>query len=308
MTSKLKSNLEVTVNVIIAVAVVIVAGIAVKNYFHKSTAARLGAPSAQIVAGARIIVPDVNWQENQKTLVFFLKKDCKFCTASAPFYRQLIAEALKRNVKLLAIVPNSIQQGREYISSLGLPIEDIKTGSLTAYKISGTPTVLLVDNQGTVRSVWVGGVSPEREQEIKDNLIPLFEAKPVLVDVAKQALSAANNTQTQTGIAASDIDAAELRKILEQKQRVTIVDVDEREDYRKEHIPNAKNIPSDEISLRAIREISKDNLIVIYCRCIGEGASNGAKSELMKQGYSQVSVLKGGLASWKSIALPTSSN
>ncbi|HEX8847743.1 MAG TPA: rhodanese-like domain-containing protein [Pyrinomonadaceae bacterium] len=305
MTDNLKSKVEIIVNVIIAVAVVIVAGISLKNYFFrdKGSAGQQQQQQSQIVVGARINVPNVNWEENRKTLVFFLKKDCPYCTSSAPFYRQLIEEASKRGVRLLAIVPHSVEEGRDYIKSLGLPIENIQSGSLTSYRIPGTPTVLLVDNTGKVRSVWVGGVSPDREQEIKDNLIPLFEADITLNDLRTQPANQISGTPG--GKATEDIDAAELKKIIEGKQKVTIVDVDQREDYKSEHIPDAKNIPGDEIFSRASRELPKDYRVVIYCRCKGEGASTGAKSELLKQGFPQVSVLKGGLAAWKDIGMPT---
>lgn len=107
---------------------------------------------------------------------FFLKKDCSFCTASAPFYRQLLEEASKRNVKSLAILPDSDQEAREYITYLKLPIDTIQTGSLEPYKITGTPTVMFVDRQGIVRSVWFGAAR-EREKEMRDKLGELFDAK-----------------------------------------------------------------------------------------------------------------------------------
>ena len=206
-------------------------------------------------------------------------------------------------MKLLAIVPHSVEEGQEYVKSLGLPIENIQSGSLASYKIPGTPTVLLVDNTGKVKSVWIGGVSSEREQEIKDNLIPLFEEELALNDLGEKPANQISSTHD--GKVTEDLDATALKKIIKGKENVTIVDVDQREDYNKEHIPNAKNIPSDEISSRASREIPKDYRVVVYCRCKGEGASMGAKSELIKQGFTQVSVLKGGLASWKDNGMPT---
>jgi rhodanese-related sulfurtransferase/thioredoxin-related protein len=303
MTNNLKNKVEMTVNVIIAVAVVIVAGISLKNYFFQGKGSAVKQQS-QIIAGSRISVPNVNWEENKKTLVFFLKKDCAFCASSAPFYRQLIGEAVKRDVKLLAIVPHSVEEGQAYLKKLSLSIENVQTGELSAYKVPGTPTLLLVDNTGKVKSVWIGGVSPDREQEIKDNLIPLFEEE--------NSLNGGTTPPGQPGSAQDEkateyIDATALKKIVEGKENVTILDVDQREDYKKEHIPNARNIPADEISSRANREIPKDYRVVVYCRCQGEGASLGTKSELLKQGFTQVSVLKGGLASWKETGMPTAS-
>jgi len=173
MQSKTRANIELTAQVIIALAVVVAAAALVKRTLFPGQ----GNPTLpRISAGERLSVPNVDWQQNQKSLVFFLKRDCPFCTSSAPFYRQLIADAAKRNVKSLAILPNSIDDARKYLQYLELPVENIQTGPLASYKISGTPTVLFVDSQGIVRSAWFGAM-PEREKEMRDKLIELFEAK-----------------------------------------------------------------------------------------------------------------------------------
>ena len=126
--------------------------------------------------GERLDVPNVNWAQNKKSLVFFLKKDCPYCTSSAPFYRQLIEDASKRNVKCVAVLPNSADEARKYLQYLELPIENVQTDPSTNYKISGTPTVLLVDDGGIVRSAWFGA-APGREKEMRDRLVELFDAK-----------------------------------------------------------------------------------------------------------------------------------
>ncbi|MGZ8844407.1 MAG: peroxiredoxin family protein [Pyrinomonadaceae bacterium] len=175
MPSNLRSNIELGAQIVIAVAVVVAAGVLVKRNLFPARGANPG-NLPRINAGENLKVPNVDWAQNKKSLVFFLKKDCSFCTASAPFYRQLLDEASKRNVKSLAILPDSDQEAREYITYLKLPIDTVQTGSLEPYKISGTPTVLFVDRQGIVRSVWFGAAR-EREKEMRDQLVELFDAK-----------------------------------------------------------------------------------------------------------------------------------
>lgn len=79
-------------------------------------------------------------------------------------------------MKWVAILPNSVEEGRQYVKSLSLPIDNVQTGSFPSYKIPGTPSVLFVDHQGIVRSVWIGAV-PGQEQEMRDELVALFDAK-----------------------------------------------------------------------------------------------------------------------------------
>lgn len=174
MPNNLRANVELGAQIVIAIAVVVAAGVLVK----RTVFPRQGNPPAlpRISAGERLSIPNVDWERNKKSLVFFLKKDCAYCSSSAPFYRQLIEDAAKRNVKSLAILPNSVDEASKYLQYLELPIQNVQTGSLSSYKIPGTPTVLFVDGQGIVKSAWFGA-QPEREKEMRDKLLELFEAK-----------------------------------------------------------------------------------------------------------------------------------
>ena len=158
----------------IALAVLVVAGVLLKRTVFPEHTNVAAVP--RINPGERISIPNVDWSQNKKSLVFFLKKDCPYCTSSAPLYRQLIADASKRNVKCVAVLPNSSEDARKYIQYLELPIENIQTGlPLAPYKISGTPTVLFVDHEGIVRSAWIGA-QPDREKEMRDKLVALFDS------------------------------------------------------------------------------------------------------------------------------------
>lgn len=170
----MKSKIELGLNIAIAVAILVIAGVLVKRTFFAEQAKQptLEAQAQQLL-GTRISVPGVDWAQNKKSLIFFLKKDCIYCDAVAPSYQQLIGEAEKANVKLIAILPNPVQVGREYVQSLGLLIENVQTGVLASYKIPGTPSVLVVDAEGIVRGIWIGA-EPGREKEMLAKLVSLL--------------------------------------------------------------------------------------------------------------------------------------
>ena len=174
MPSNLRANIELAAQIVIAIAVLVSAGVLIKRNVFPGQPNFASLP--RINPGEHLSIPTVNWEKNEKSLVFFLRKDCAYCTSSAPFYRQLIEDAAKRNVKCVAVLPNSLDEARKYLQYLELPIEDIQTGSLSAYKISGTPTVLFVDSQGIVCSAWFGA-SPQQEQEMRNKLLALFDSK-----------------------------------------------------------------------------------------------------------------------------------
>ena len=173
MPKNIRGNIELGAQITIAIATVLIAGVVVKRNLYPPPANPSNLP--RITVGERLNVPGVDWQQNQKTLVFFLMKDCVYCKASAPFYRELIEDASKRDVKLLAVFPNSVEEGHAYLRSLNLSIDDVRNGPLSAYKVSGTPTVLFVDGQGIVRSAWFGS-APERDKQMRDELVALFDA------------------------------------------------------------------------------------------------------------------------------------
>lgn len=69
MSKNARANIELGVNIVIAVAVVIVAAVVVKRYaFPPVNPGNL----PRITKGERLNVPNVDWQQNKKSLVFFL--------------------------------------------------------------------------------------------------------------------------------------------------------------------------------------------------------------------------------------------
>src|ERR1044072_4211579 len=93
MQNNLRANFELGAQVIIAIAVLVVAGVLIKRQISPQRLSPYDRP--RINAGERLNLPDVDWKQSKKRLVFFLNKDCHYCTASAPFYKQLTEEGLK---------------------------------------------------------------------------------------------------------------------------------------------------------------------------------------------------------------------
>ena len=175
MQGTLRTKIELVTQVVIAISVVVVAGVVVKRNLFALPANPAGLEQeSRALIGTALNLPDVDWGQNKQTLVFFLKKDCVYCAASAPFYREVLAAASKRNVKSLAILPDSEDEARKYLQYIGLPIENVQRGSLSSYKISATPTMLLVDDLGLVKGVWTGA-APNRESQVRDELFLLFD-------------------------------------------------------------------------------------------------------------------------------------
>ena len=162
-----KRKVEVAAYVLLGIATIAVNVWLVKPRLFKqhanATTTEIREP---IQPGTRLGQPS-DWHLYDKTVLLALQKGCGFCAASAPFYRRLsglIGDS--KAIHLTAVLPQTVGQARQYLAGLGIPIADVRQASLLSLRITGTPTVLLVDSSGVVKKVWVGQLKPEGEAEV----------------------------------------------------------------------------------------------------------------------------------------------
>jgi peroxiredoxin len=120
----------------------------------------------QISAGTKFALRNVDWRGNQRNVVFVISTTCHFCTESAAFYRELSRLCKLHNVRTIAILPQPLEASREYIKSLGVEFDEVRQAGLSELEIYGTPALLLIDNQGVVRNVWIGKLPDRAEKEV----------------------------------------------------------------------------------------------------------------------------------------------
>lgn len=86
-------------------------------------------------------------------------------------------------------------------------------------------------------------------------------------------------------------------RIMREEKNYIILDVRRPDEYSEGHIPNAINIPNEEISASEIRELpDRAQLILVYCR--SGRRSKEAAEKLVKLGYTNI-VEFGGILDWK---------
>lgn len=82
-----------------------------------------------------------------------------------------------------------------------------------------------------------------------------------------------------------------------------LLDIREADDYKEFHAPNTTNIPMGRLALRlAELEQYKSKPIIVIDHA--EQRAPRAMELLLKAGFSQVFVVKGGMAEWKKAGLP----
>jgi AhpC/TSA family len=164
MEFKMKTKIEAIANTAVIIVAVVVGSVFLKD--------RFSAPppeSVDVKAGDKLPNLDGwNWAAHDQTLVLFLRKGCHFCEDSVPFYQRLIAQQQEAgsNAPILAVFPDSADTVKEVVQSERLLLHVLAGVPLERVKVSGTPTVLLVDRTGTVLNAWIGMLSPRQELEV----------------------------------------------------------------------------------------------------------------------------------------------
>ena len=123
-------------------------------------------PRASLV-GSRASLRGVDWAKNGQTLVMALKHGCHFCAESAEFYRRLNKDGVvRKQTRFIAVLPGSRPDSQGYLNRENVNVDEIKQTDLRLIGVRGTPTLLLVNNEGVITQSWVGKLSPERERDV----------------------------------------------------------------------------------------------------------------------------------------------
>ena len=125
-------------------------------------------PDTQIQPGAKLEVPGIDWTKNGRTLVMAVSDKCHYCTESAPFYQQLAKS--HQNVRLIALLPQPPDQGRQYMDHLQVSVDEVRQAPLTTLGIRGTPTLILLDSGGAIVKAWRGKLTADKESEVLASL------------------------------------------------------------------------------------------------------------------------------------------
>lgn len=124
----------------------------------------------EVVPKAGQKVPDIagySWSKGP-TLVLALKKGCHFCEESMSFYRRLQAlqQAGQLNVQMMAVFPDGPTDVTDIMESQKLSIRAFSAVHLDTLNVSGTPTLILVDQSGRVVKPWIGKQDQAGENDV----------------------------------------------------------------------------------------------------------------------------------------------
>ena len=251
-------------NITILLVAVLLSALLVKKFFL--TPAQN--PDYRIAANAILRINGINWAESDRTVLVALGTECKYCSESAEFYRRLTAGiANQSNTRLMAVFSEKESEAEAYLRQLEVPIRHIRYVSLSSLGVKNVPTLAILDRNGVVTDMWVRKLSPLQQKGVMSKL-------------------KLEDTRTPDEWS---IDEPHLERKFANKELLVLLDIRDRAAYAINHKDGAKNIPLDELPVRAQNELPLDHTIVIY----GNNPSEAdlAYSILDTKGFAHIFVL-----------------
>lgn len=169
-TPKLKAYLEISANI----AVLLVALVVLGNFAWVRLVKQ---PVPRAESGLRkgdtfSLLPGVDYGKSSQTLVIALSSKCEHCNESLPFFKQLLEANVEKSdsTRIVAVFPETAEEVWRYASEQQLSVNTIPGINFKALNLPGTPTAVLISNEGKILNFWIGKPSKDAEREILDSV------------------------------------------------------------------------------------------------------------------------------------------
>lgn len=154
---------EILANVAIIAVAAILAVLLITRFWNGNTAE----PPDVLTVGSTLTIENMDWAQNEQTLLLILQENCRFCTESVPFYQKLVDRASRHtNTKLIAVFPDTSPQPQSYLDEHFVKINEIRKTDFRRLGIRGTPTLVLIKDQGKIVASWIGKLTTEAEENL----------------------------------------------------------------------------------------------------------------------------------------------
>ncbi len=210
-------------------------------------------PRQSLAVNTIFTLSGADWKSHPENLVIVLQVGCHWCEASAGMYRDIIRSNADGHIHIAAVLPQDVNESRTYLQGLGINIDEVYKAPLEHLGVNGTPTLLVLDNTGRIKSTWIGQLTPPLEANLfKDLHIPQTQS----TDAA-----AFDSSNLKFGM----ITADEFKTISSHESAARLIDVNPRDTFRTRHLKGAINMPVEEIETRMTHEFAHNTPIILYC-------------------------------------------
>jgi hypothetical protein len=154
------------VSIVVLAAIIVYVLVLRRDATSINSATNSSTPQLAIKTGDTVELPELI--PNKKNLILVLQPGCRVCGEEMPFYREL-SDSLKRSgshVALIAYVTVGKEQAHGYLKDHQLNVDAVSTPRSGPLPIRRTPTLVLLDTNTTVTSIWEGRLSSSQRSEI----------------------------------------------------------------------------------------------------------------------------------------------
>jgi thiol-disulfide isomerase/thioredoxin len=104
-------------------------------------------------------------KDGKPRLVLFFSPTCQYCKQQMPLWRDLLDKVDSNRFEVIGVVSNredknavsTYAEGAGYFKTkTPLPLVFFDSEALGSYKLTATPTTLLISNEGKVEHAWIG--------------------------------------------------------------------------------------------------------------------------------------------------------
>lgn len=126
-------------------------------------------------------------KDGRHRLLLFFSPKCPYCEQQAPLWSDLLDKVDSNRFLVVGVVSDKEDRRLVYAHAEGagyfktktpLPITFFDNESLGSYKLTATPTTLLIDEEGKVEHAWVGKWDETRTTEVAALLKPKTASFP----------------------------------------------------------------------------------------------------------------------------------
>jgi rhodanese-related sulfurtransferase/thiol-disulfide isomerase/thioredoxin len=225
------------------------------------------------------IVEKIRKGSQKTSVVLFLGTWCKDSISEAPKFLKIYDLAANPNLSLeIYAVDRKKQDG---------------LGMAERFNLERVPTMIFLrDGKEMSRIVEY----PKKSME--EDFLRIVELKE------PEAPRSPESAKPEKAAKAPRMTVEDLKKMMDEGATVVIVDTNDEKTYQMKHIKGAIHFPWAKV-IGDPGSLPKDKLLVLYCGCIGEEASDNVAQQLMNNwGYTNIKVLDGGLMRWGKMGYP----
>jgi len=169
--AKWRQGIETATNLAVLLSCIAAAVLLIKS--RNTTSYAPQTPTTTIPGGVQRgdrfpALAGVKFNAADRTLILALNTGCHFCEESLPFYRRLPTNKSQtaEGTQVVAIFPNEINEARKFLTVGNLEFPVLGRQDFAKLGIAGTPTLVLLNRDGTVQKVWRGELSVGDQEKV----------------------------------------------------------------------------------------------------------------------------------------------